>query len=178
MVLPYVVLCKSQQARSYLKTVYNTGSCFGFRVPVCGFRVPVVCNAPAHYTTCSGWGVGALQKKVMHYKKLVPETRNKNQCYCRPQLLESSACRLQRDLRNLLTQREVVTSLRERMKISAVHPFAKLHNRKPSTSLRLIFYKPLLFSFTGTLLQHVTLWIEDSRTFTQICIMFCDIQRY
>ena len=27
------------------KTAYNTGSCFGFRVPVCGFRVPVICNA-------------------------------------------------------------------------------------------------------------------------------------
>ena len=45
-----------------------------------------------------GAGVGALRKKVAHYKKkvthykklvpetrkLVPETRNKNQCYCRP----------------------------------------------------------------------------------------------
>ena len=34
---------------------------------------------------------GTLQEKVTHYKKmvpetckLVPETRNKNQCYCRP----------------------------------------------------------------------------------------------
>ena len=87
------------------KTVNNTGSCFGFRVPVCGFRVPVVCNASlfcvmrrriTQHVWGRGWAhyekSGALQKKVMHYKKLVPETRklvpettNKNHCYCRPQ---------------------------------------------------------------------------------------------
>ena len=30
----------------------NTGSCFGFRVPVCGFRVPVFCNASPFFVMC------------------------------------------------------------------------------------------------------------------------------
>ena len=94
------------------KTVYNTGSCFGF-------RVPVVCNASlfcvmrrriTQHVRGRGWAhyrkSGALQKKVTHYKKLVPETRNlvpetrnKNQCYCRP-LLEQG--RLQNILKYFL----------------------------------------------------------------------------
>ena len=53
-----------------------------------------------HVRGGGGWAhyekSGTLQKKVTHYKKLVPETcnlvpetRNKNQCYCRPPHLAS-----------------------------------------------------------------------------------------
>ena len=58
------------------KTVYNTGSCFGFQVPVCGFRVPVVCNASLFCVMrwritqhVHGGGGGHTTKKVAHYKK-------------------------------------------------------------------------------------------------------------
>ena len=48
------------------KTVYNTSSCFGFRVPVCRFRVPVVCNASLfcvmHWRITQHVRGGALQK--------------------------------------------------------------------------------------------------------------------
>ena len=90
---------------SSFKTVYNTGSCFGFRVPVCGFWVPVVCSESLFCVmrqritqhVQDGGGGGRLQKKWHITKKgdvlqktgtWNPQTgirtRNKNQCYCRP----------------------------------------------------------------------------------------------
>ena len=52
------------------KTVTNTGSCFGFLVPVVwSLRqfVTFLCNAPAHYTTCLGWvGGGGWTTKKRH----------------------------------------------------------------------------------------------------------------
>ena len=99
----------NQRRPRWIQDCFNTGSGFGFRVPVCGFRVPVVCNASLfcvvhwhitqHVWGGGGWAhhkeSGTLQKRVTHYKKLVPETcklvpetRNKNQCYCRPRWIQ------------------------------------------------------------------------------------------
>ena len=83
--------CSSTKC-SLHKTVNNIGFCFGFRVPGCGFRVPVVCNAslflcnaPAHYTTCSGQGWVHYEKSGARNHKLVSETRKQE-----PLLLPSS----------------------------------------------------------------------------------------
>ena len=75
----------SKEIHPLQKTVYKAGTCFGFRVPVCGFWVPVVCNAsfflcnvPVHYTTCLGRGGEGrhTMKKVVHYKKRWHITKN------------------------------------------------------------------------------------------------------
>ena len=53
-----------------LKTVNNTCPCFGFRVPACRFRVPVVCNVSLFCVMHHVWGRGGrTKKKVVHYKK-------------------------------------------------------------------------------------------------------------
>ena len=78
--IPIVIIMHLEMitARIRIKIFNNTGSCFGFRVPVFCNASLFLCNAPAHYTTCSGRGWA-------HYEiKLVPETTNKNHCYCRP----------------------------------------------------------------------------------------------
>ena len=82
------------------ETVYNSDSCCGSRVPVCGFRVPVVCNASLFCVmhrritqhVWGGMGGGCTTKKVAHYKKKVTHykktgTRNPKQ---EPLLLLSS----------------------------------------------------------------------------------------
>ena len=66
------------------KTVNNTGSCFGFRVPVSKFQEPVVCNASLFCVmrqciTQHVWGGGGWAhygKKVAHYKKRWRITKN------------------------------------------------------------------------------------------------------
>ena len=100
--MPFTVEKSTQQSESskIYKPVNNTGSCFGYQLFVmCHFFVS--CAGALHNMFGGGGGgvatlqkSGALQKKVMHYKKLVPKTRklvpettNKNHCYCRPQNL-------------------------------------------------------------------------------------------
>ena len=92
-----------------VKTVKRHCSCFGFRVLVSGLWVPVFCNAPQnllmhhiffvmhwYITQCVRGRGGRITKKMMHYKKLVPvtwklvpETPNKNNVFCRPPQCDS-----------------------------------------------------------------------------------------